>query len=345
MSDINLDFTVSNNEITFTVAPNEITFTPSDVQLTVTTGTLPVASATQGQLLYYNTGIITGIPTANYLAGNLNLGNVANIKIDGGVNGYVLQTDGTGNLDWVAQSGGGGGNGTPGGSNTQVQYNDSGSFGGNVGFTFNEVTGVFTAPFHAGNANGLFSINGSNVTGTVANATYATNAGFAASATIASTVTTAAQPNITSTGTLTGLTVDGNVSISDTVSIYQAVENVAIIGAQTGTYNYNLLDGAIQYSTANATGNLTLNFRGNSTVTMNSFLSTGQSTIGTYLLTTGTAPYGVTAVQIDGVSQTINWASGAVPTQYSNTTTSYTFTMIKTGSATYKILGAGTRYN
>lgn len=28
-----------------------------------------------------------------------------------------------------------------GGANTQIQYNDSGSFGGNSGFTFNEITG------------------------------------------------------------------------------------------------------------------------------------------------------------------------------------------------------------
>jgi hypothetical protein len=81
-------------------------------------------------------------------------------------------------------------------------------------FTAN--TGVFT-----GNGNGLSAIAGANVTGavsfattanavaganvsgTVANATFATSAG---SATTAGTVTTAAQPNITSVGTLTGLT-------------------------------------------------------------------------------------------------------------------------------------------
>jgi hypothetical protein len=33
--------------------------------------------------------------------GNLNLGNVANITITGGVSGYVLSTNGTGNLSWV----------------------------------------------------------------------------------------------------------------------------------------------------------------------------------------------------------------------------------------------------
>lgn len=68
---------------------------------------------------------------------NVFLGSVSNVKITGGLNGYVLSTDGAGNLSWAA-GGGGGGNGTPGGSNTQVQYNDSGAFGGSAFFTFNE---------------------------------------------------------------------------------------------------------------------------------------------------------------------------------------------------------------
>ena len=37
------------------------------------------------------------------------LGNVGNVKITGGVADYVLRTDGSGNLSWVAQTGGGGG--------------------------------------------------------------------------------------------------------------------------------------------------------------------------------------------------------------------------------------------
>ena len=39
---------------------------------------------------------------------------------------------------------GGGGNGTPGGSNSQVQFNQAGSFGGSAFLTFNVVTGTLT---------------------------------------------------------------------------------------------------------------------------------------------------------------------------------------------------------
>ena len=64
----------------------------------------------------------------------------------------------------------------------------------------------------SGSATGLTSIPGANVTGTVANATYATSAGSATTATTAGTVTTAAQPNITSVGTLTSLTLGGTLT-------------------------------------------------------------------------------------------------------------------------------------
>jgi hypothetical protein len=70
---------------------------------------------------------------------NITLGIVDNVHITGGFNGYVLQTDGTGNLSWSA-AGGNSGNGTPGGSNTQIQFNDAGIFGGNVNLTYNKTT-------------------------------------------------------------------------------------------------------------------------------------------------------------------------------------------------------------
>jgi hypothetical protein len=57
-----------------------------------------------------------------------------------GTNGQVLSTNGSGTLSWAS----GGGGGSPGGSNTQVQFNDSGSFGGDSGLTYNKTTDVLT---------------------------------------------------------------------------------------------------------------------------------------------------------------------------------------------------------
>lgn len=43
-----------------------------------------------------------------------------------------------------ASNGSGGGGGTPGGSDTQVQFNDSGSFGGSVNFTWDDTNSIIT---------------------------------------------------------------------------------------------------------------------------------------------------------------------------------------------------------
>ena len=105
--------------------------------------------------LYWNTlytwyGDIQNATIGNATIGNTTISNIGNITIGvdnlhitGGTNGYVLQTDGTGNLTWTAQTGGTG-NGVPGGANTQIQFNDAGVFGGSPNFTYNNTTGNIT---------------------------------------------------------------------------------------------------------------------------------------------------------------------------------------------------------
>ena len=193
---------------------------------------LNLSNVVNGQILAYDSSTVTWTNkggnasdpgnSAYFSNTNIHLGNVSNVKIGGGVNGYVLQTDGSGNLSWIAQTGGGGGSGVPGGANTQVQFNDgTGNFGGNPNLTFDgtvlTVTGnILATVANVGNLNATSNVTASRLisnvaTGTaplivtsttqVANLSVAT----AGSATTAGTVTTAAQPNITSVGTLTGL--------------------------------------------------------------------------------------------------------------------------------------------
>ena len=68
-------------------------------------GNFNITSATNGQLLTYVASTDTW---ENYTGnsdqldgGKINLGDVANIRMDGGAIGYVLETDGTGNLSWT----------------------------------------------------------------------------------------------------------------------------------------------------------------------------------------------------------------------------------------------------
>jgi hypothetical protein len=82
--------------------------------------------------------------------------------------GQVLTaTSGTA-ATWQTPSGGGG---TPGGSDTQVQFNDGGSFGGDAGLTYNKTTDTLTAGTFSGSGASLTTLNASNLSsGTVATA-------------------------------------------------------------------------------------------------------------------------------------------------------------------------------
>ena len=53
-------------------------------------------------------GTLNTTGNVSFTGANVSLGNVSNVKITGGTANYVLSTNGSGNLSWVAQSGGGG---------------------------------------------------------------------------------------------------------------------------------------------------------------------------------------------------------------------------------------------
>ncbi len=119
--------------------------------------------------------------------------------------------------------------------------------------------------------------------------------------------------------------------------------------AATGTVNVDLSTAAVHYYTANAAANWTFNFRGNSSTTLNSILSVGQSATVAFLVTNGSTAYYPTAFQVDGVALSsgtaVKWQGGFVPTAGNiNSIDSYTFTIIKTGSATYTVLGAQVKF-
>jgi hypothetical protein len=100
-----------------------------------------ISSLNSDPVEIHNGLVVVGNFNANTSA-NISLGSVSNIHIDGGTSGYVLTTDGLGNLSWAA--GGGGGNSSPGGNTTQIQFNNAGVFDGSANLTFDTGTNVLT---------------------------------------------------------------------------------------------------------------------------------------------------------------------------------------------------------
>jgi len=185
--------------------------------------------------------------------------------------------------------------------------------------------------------NKSIALGSNTVTGTIAQFnTAVTDADFA---------TIAGSETLTNK-TLTSANLTAPV-ITGTASIWQMMENATVSAtAATGTVNYDLLtNGAVTYYTSNATGNWTLNIRGNSGTTLNSVMSTGTSLTIAFLVTNGGTAYYQTALQVDGNAITPKWQNGAAPSSGNiNSIDIYSITVIKTGSATFTALASQTKF-
>jgi hypothetical protein len=174
-------------------------------------------------------------------------------------------------------------------------------------------------------------------------------------------VSTADNTNILTlqTNGTNGLTIDAsqNVSFANQlvlgvsgttmqVRLSAAAETVTIAAsAATGTVNFDVSTQSILYYTSNASGNWTLNIRGNSSTTLNSIMSTGQSVTVTFLATQGGTAYYASALTVDGSSVTPKWSGGTAPTSgNTNGIDVYTYTLIKVGSGSFTALSSQTRF-
>ena len=174
-------------------------------------------------------------------------------------------------------------------------------------------------------------------------------------------VSTADNTNILTlqTNGTNGLTIDAsqNVSFANQlvlgvsgtlmqVRLSAAAETVTIAAsAATGTVNFDVSTQSILYYTNNASGNWTLNIRGNSSTTLNSIMSTGQSVTVTFLATQGSPAYYASALTVDGSSVTPKWSGGSAPTSgNTNGIDVYTYTLIKVGSGSFTALASQTRF-
>ena len=155
--------------------------------------------------------------------------------------------------------------------------------------------------------------------------------------------------NVTIGNTTVGLgntaTSVGNLALTNvTITTIQEPANVTATAANA-TINMELLNSAILYLTSNAAGNFTVNFRGTSTTSLNNVMSNNTSVACTVLATQGNTAYYNSVVQVDGNSVTPKWQGGTAPTSGNiNSIDSYTYVIIKTGSAAFTVLAAQTKF-
>jgi hypothetical protein len=115
------------------------------------------------------------------------------------------------------------------------------------------------------------------------------------------------------------------------------------LGAAGGTMNIDVLPGAFQFYTGNTTANFTLNFRGNSSTTINSLIGVGVP-LTVSIIVTNTTAYRPTAFTIDGTAPAIiKWSGGTAPAAgNANSYDAYTFTIWKySATPDYAVFAAG----
>lgn len=157
---------------------------------------------------------------------------------------------------------------------------------------------------------------------------------------------------ISSTDTLTNKTLTSPTVNTATIAggtLVDAVirgleEDVNVVAsAATGTIDFNIETASIWYYTSNATANFTLNFRFSSGVSLDTALATGDAITLVFLNTNGATAYYPNVINIDGSAVTPK-APATISAGNASAIDAYSFTIIKTASATFTVLETQTKF-
>ena len=139
--------------------------------------------------------------------------------------------------------------------------------------------------------------------------------------------------NLTFAGTLTG----GTIAL-----LFEKANLVA--SSPPAITDVDLLTSTIQYWTSNATTNFTANIRGDAITPLNNILGVGQSSTVALIIPQSTA-YFANVIRIDNTTITPVWQGGTTVTAgNANSIDLYTFTIIKTANAIFRVFASQTRY-
>ena len=146
--------------------------------------------------------------------------------------------------------------------------------------------------------------------------------------------------------TITSATLSGTTSAFSAILTNVAETTTISATAATGTIALYPSTQSILYYTTSASANWTVNLTFSSGTTMNTAMSTGQSLTVVFLATQGATAYYNNVVQVDGSTSGVTtiWQGGAPTAGNASGTDVYTYTVIKTASATFTVLASLTQF-
>ena len=152
--------------------------------------------------------------------------------------------------------------------------------------------------------------------------------------------------SLTSTSTLTNKTLTSPTINTATLTnplFSSPEESINIIGsAPAATQTIDFVTSGVHYFTSNSTSNVTLNFRGDGSTTLNSMMAIGGSITISTLITNGVTAYYANVYQIDGNAVTPKWSGGTAPTAGNSSSVDlYSFNIVKTADATFTVFASG----
>lgn len=160
-------------------------------------------------------------------------------------------------------------------------------------------------------------------------------------------VATALGQNVTGSGSIVLGTSPTIATATVNRALVNSTKEVITISAtaSTGTINFDVLTQSTLYYTTDASGDWTLNVRGDGSNSLDSIMSTGETVTVTFLSTQGSTAYYQSTFQVDGSSVTPKWQGGSAPSAgNASGIDAYTISIIKTGSATFTALGSQVQF-
>lgn len=161
-----------------------------------------------------------------------------------------------------------------------------------------------------------------------------------ASNTLTGVAGTAAANTFTAKQTFTGST---SVIASAFTNIVEPATVSATIA--TGTIQFDVTTQSVLYYTLNASANWTVNFRASSGTSLNTAMAVGDVITVAFLVTQGSPAFYNSSVTIDGSSVVPKWQGGTAPTSgNASSIDAYTYTIVKTASATFTVFASQTKF-